>query len=51
MGIFPAGVSHSDLKNMEVSHVVEKVFFIDTPEVYEDGSIVEGKVSKYKALL
>lgn len=46
MGFFPAGVSHSELKNMEVSYVVEKVSFIDTPKVYKEGSIVEGKVSK-----
>lgn len=45
LGIFPAGVSHSELKNMEVSHVVEKVSFTDTPKVYEEGSVVEGKVS------
>lgn len=31
---------------MEVSYVVEKVSFIDTPKLYEEGSIVEGKVSK-----
>lgn len=46
MGIFPAGVSRLVLKNMQVSHVVEKVSFIDTPKVYKERSIVEGKVSK-----
>ncbi|XP_067449972.1 alpha-2-macroglobulin-like [Thunnus thynnus] len=38
------GTSHSQGKTMEISYVVGKLSFIDTPKIYEKGSNVEGKV-------
>lgn len=44
------GVSYSGQKNMDLSYVIGKVSFIDTPSVYKAGMTLEGKVSKYKNL-
>lgn len=35
---------------MELSYVIGKLFFTDTPKVYNKGSILEGKVSERKGL-
>ena len=45
MQAFLTGVSRSQEKVMTLSYVVGKLSFIDTPKVYEQGSIFEGKVS------
>lgn len=39
------GVLHSKEKTIQISYVVGKLSFIDTPKFYVGGSIVEGKVS------
>ncbi|XP_070762049.1 alpha-2-macroglobulin-like [Enoplosus armatus] len=38
------GISHQQDNRMEISYVVGKLSFIDTPKIYEQGSNVEGKV-------
>ena len=45
MQIFLEGVLRLQEKVMKLSYVVGKLSFIDTPKVYEQGSILEGKVS------
>lgn len=46
MEAFLAGISRSQDKIMKLSYVVGKLSFIDTPKIYDQGSIVEGKVSE-----
>ncbi|KAF3847192.1 hypothetical protein F7725_020220 [Dissostichus mawsoni] len=38
------GISHQQEKSMDISYVVGKLSFTDTPKIYDQGSIVEGKV-------
>ncbi|XP_069004470.1 alpha-2-macroglobulin-like [Embiotoca jacksoni] len=38
------GISHSQEKAVKISHFVGKLSFIETPEIYDPGSNVEGKV-------
>ncbi|KAF7645158.1 hypothetical protein LDENG_00209080, partial [Lucifuga dentata] len=38
------GITGSQSKSIEISYVVGRLSFIDTPKVYEEGSVVEGKV-------
>ncbi|XP_071372715.1 alpha-2-macroglobulin-like [Centroberyx affinis] len=38
------GIMHPQGKTISLSYIVGKLSFIDTPKVYEHGSIVEGKV-------
>ncbi|XP_067363569.1 alpha-2-macroglobulin-like isoform X2 [Channa argus] len=38
------GISHPQQKKIDISYVVGKLSFIDTPTIYEKGSNVEGKV-------
>ncbi|XP_075891994.1 alpha-2-macroglobulin-like [Nelusetta ayraudi] len=38
------GVSYSEQKNMDLSYVIGKVSFIDTPSVYKAGMTLEGKI-------
>ncbi|XP_078140102.1 alpha-2-macroglobulin-like [Centroberyx gerrardi] len=38
------GITHPQGKTISLSYVVGKLSFIDTPKVYEHGSIVEGKL-------
>ncbi|XP_034549611.1 alpha-2-macroglobulin-like isoform X2 [Notolabrus celidotus] len=38
------GISHQSQKRLEITYVIGKFIFMDTPKVYEKGSVVEGKV-------
>ncbi|XP_034095863.1 alpha-2-macroglobulin-like [Gymnodraco acuticeps] len=38
------GISHQQEKAMDISYVVGKLSFTDTPKIYDQGSVVEGKV-------
>uniref|UniRef100_A0A3Q0RUH5 Alpha-2-macroglobulin bait region domain-containing protein n=1 Tax=Amphilophus citrinellus TaxID=61819 RepID=A0A3Q0RUH5_AMPCI len=38
------GVLISEEKRITITYLIGKVFFIDTPNIYESGAIVEGKV-------
>ncbi|KAM6988646.1 alpha-2-macroglobulin-like [Tautogolabrus adspersus] len=38
------GIAHHNQKRLDISYVIGKVFFIDTPKIYDKGSDVEGKV-------
>ncbi|CAL8360370.1 unnamed protein product [Merluccius merluccius] len=38
------GLKYLGRKNIQLSYVIGKLSFIDTPKVYERGSVVEGKV-------
>ncbi|XP_078023473.1 alpha-2-macroglobulin-like isoform X2 [Epinephelus lanceolatus] len=38
------GISHSQGKAVKISYVIGKLSFIDTPKIYDRGSVVEGKV-------
>ncbi|XP_070762047.1 alpha-2-macroglobulin-like [Enoplosus armatus] len=38
------GISHSQSKAIKLSYVIGKLSFIDTPKIYDQGSIVEGKI-------
>ncbi|XP_033969253.1 alpha-2-macroglobulin-like [Trematomus bernacchii] len=38
------GISHQREKRMDISYVVGKLSFTDTPKIYDQGSVVEGKV-------
>ncbi|XP_010785891.1 alpha-2-macroglobulin-like, partial [Notothenia coriiceps] len=38
------GISHQQEKRMDISYVVGKLSFTDTPKIYDQGSVVEGKV-------
>nr|XP_046244328.1 alpha-2-macroglobulin-like [Scatophagus argus] len=38
------GISYSKKKTVKISYVIGKLFFIDTPKVYDRGSTVNGKV-------
>uniref|UniRef100_A0A3Q3N968 Macroglobulin domain-containing protein n=1 Tax=Labrus bergylta TaxID=56723 RepID=A0A3Q3N968_9LABR len=40
-----SGITHQQEKRIEISFVIGKLIFIDTPKVYAMGSDVEGKVS------
>lgn len=39
------GITLSEEKNVELSYVIGEFTFVDTPQIYEHGSIIEGKVS------
>ncbi|XP_029570814.1 alpha-2-macroglobulin isoform X2 [Salmo trutta] len=39
------GITQSKEKHIELSYVVGKLTFIDTPKIYEHGSIIEGKIN------
>ncbi|KAF3847190.1 hypothetical protein F7725_020218, partial [Dissostichus mawsoni] len=39
------GISHQQEKRMDISYVVGMLSFTDTPKIYDQGSVVEGKVS------
>uniref|UniRef100_A0A3P8S171 Alpha-2-macroglobulin bait region domain-containing protein n=1 Tax=Amphiprion percula TaxID=161767 RepID=A0A3P8S171_AMPPE len=38
------GISHLQTARIRISYVIGRLFFIDTPKIYEPGSVVEGKV-------
>ncbi|XP_034557120.1 murinoglobulin-1-like [Notolabrus celidotus] len=38
------GISHQSQKRLEITYVIGKFIFMDTPKFYEQGSVVEGKV-------
>ncbi|KAJ4935261.1 hypothetical protein JOQ06_016797 [Pogonophryne albipinna] len=38
------GISHQQEKHLDISYVVGKLSFTDTPKIYDQGSVVEGKV-------
>ncbi|KAI9548108.1 hypothetical protein NQZ68_013128 [Dissostichus eleginoides] len=38
------GISHKQEKRMDISYVVGMLSFTDTPKIYDQGSVVEGKV-------
>ncbi|XP_034557121.1 alpha-2-macroglobulin-like [Notolabrus celidotus] len=39
-----SGISHQSQKRLEITYVIGKFIFMDTPKFYEQGSVVEGKV-------
>ncbi|XP_014017955.2 alpha-2-macroglobulin [Salmo salar] len=39
------GITQSKEKHIELSYVVGKLTFVDTPKIYEHGSIIEGKIN------
>lgn len=39
------GITLSEERNVELSYVIGEFTFVDTPQIYEHGSIIEGKVS------
>lgn len=43
--LFLTGISHLQGKAVKISYVIGKLSFIDTPKIYDQGSVVEGKVS------
>lgn len=45
MEAFLTGISHSQEKLIKISYSLGKLSFIDTPKIYNQGSILEGKVS------
>lgn len=49
---FPlTGITRSEEKHIALSYVIGKLTFVDTPKIYEHGSIIEGKVSPDPVLL
>lgn len=49
---FPfTGITQSKEKHIELSYVVGKLTFVDTPKIYEHGSIIEGKVHPNTVIL
>uniref|UniRef100_A0A8C7TQ39 Alpha-2-macroglobulin-like n=1 Tax=Oncorhynchus mykiss TaxID=8022 RepID=A0A8C7TQ39_ONCMY len=39
------GITRSEEKHIAVSYVIGKLTFVDTPKIYEHGSIIEGKIN------
>uniref|UniRef100_A0A673XI82 Alpha-2-macroglobulin-like n=1 Tax=Salmo trutta TaxID=8032 RepID=A0A673XI82_SALTR len=39
------GITLSEEKNVELSYVIGEFTFVDTPQIYEHGSIIEGKIN------
>ncbi|XP_064840694.1 alpha-2-macroglobulin-like [Oncorhynchus masou masou] len=39
------GITQSKEKHIELSYVIGKLTFVDTPKIYERGSTIEGKIS------
>lgn len=40
----PSGTTFSKQKRVELSYIIGKLLFVDTPKIYKEGSILEGKV-------
>uniref|UniRef100_A0A8L0DVB0 Uncharacterized protein n=1 Tax=Oncorhynchus mykiss TaxID=8022 RepID=A0A8L0DVB0_ONCMY len=39
------GITLSEERNVELSYVIGEFTFVDTPQIYEHGSIIEGKIN------
>uniref|UniRef100_A0A4W5JWQ4 Alpha-2-macroglobulin-like n=1 Tax=Hucho hucho TaxID=62062 RepID=A0A4W5JWQ4_9TELE len=39
------GITRSEEKNIELSYVIGELTFVDTPQIYAHGSIIEGKIN------
>ncbi|XP_070982364.1 alpha-2-macroglobulin-like isoform X2 [Oncorhynchus clarkii lewisi] len=39
------GITRSEKKHIALSYVIGKLTFVDTPKIYEHGSIIEGKIN------
>ncbi|XP_045580457.1 alpha-2-macroglobulin isoform X1 [Salmo salar] len=39
------GITRSEVKQIALSYVIGKLTFVDTPTIYEHGSIIEGKIN------
>ncbi|XP_038829725.1 alpha-2-macroglobulin-like isoform X3 [Salvelinus namaycush] len=39
------GITRSEEKHIALSYVIGKLTFVDTPKIYEHGSIIEGKIN------
>lgn len=44
LDFFSSGTLFSKLKTVELSYIIGKLLFVDTPQSYNQGSILEGKV-------
>lgn len=43
---FPTGIAFLQMKTTQISYVIGTLSFVDTPNIYEEGANVEGKVGK-----
>lgn len=44
--LFLIGIVLSNQKVVELSYIIGKLSFVDTPKLYKEGSMLEGKVGK-----